>query len=467
VHFHKTGFLQIIALDIKAKIVTISSGKGGVGKTCTSVNLAILLAQQGYKVCLFDADANLANVNIMLKLAPKHTLEHVISGQKTLNDITLNKAGIQIIPGASGLNDFISLNSKQQQRLLSAMQELKTKYDYLIIDNPAGISENVLSFIKFSDYGIIVITPEPTSLTDAFALIRVLQKRGNQKKLNVIINNVSNKVYAYGIFKRFLAAVEKHIGSQLNYLGYVVSDELITKSICLQTPVVLHYPASPSARNFKELSTKLISLQEQKLSNKPQPSVQKNPTKQQPDFSTNAASLNKQIKSTFPQTQSLSIEELKIELINNINDKSYEQAKLKEIVQQINNTYLKRFGDYIVDLPLILHDAIKMDRISKTTMQNLIVTLHGLYQDQYGIPFEVKITPTPDTKESNLKYETIELLINLLQQENPSNPQTLPQSNSKAVDNKGPKLVPPITSPHNANQDLIDSIRYASLVDKL
>ena len=174
-------------MDTKAKIITISSGKGGVGKTCTSVNLAILLAHKGYKVCLFDADANLANVNIMLKLVPQFTLHHVISGQKTLNDVTLHKAGIHIIPGASGLTDFISLTADQQQRLLNTMRDLKSKYDYLIIDNPAGINENVLSYIKFSDYGIIVISPEPTSLTDAFALIRVLQKRGNKKLLNVIV----------------------------------------------------------------------------------------------------------------------------------------------------------------------------------------------------------------------------------------------------------------------------------------
>ena len=144
--------MRTIALDTKAKIITISSGKGGVGKTCASVNLSILLAQQGYKVCLFDADANLANINIMLKLIPEFTLEHVLSGEKSLNDITLHKAGLHVIPGASGISSFVSLAVKQQQRLIQSLQEMKNKYDYLIIDNPAGISENVLSYIKLSNH---------------------------------------------------------------------------------------------------------------------------------------------------------------------------------------------------------------------------------------------------------------------------------------------------------------------------
>ena len=450
-------------MDTTAKIITISSGKGGVGKTCTSVNIALLLAQQGYKVCLFDADANLANVNIMLKLVPEYTLHHVISGQKSLNDITLHKGGINIIPGASGLTDFVSLTEEQQRRLLNTMRELKTKYDYLLIDNAAGINENVLSYIKFSDYGIIVISPEPTSLTDAFALVRVLQKRGNKKLLNVVVNNAPHEEYANKIFKRFSVAVEKHIGCQLNYLGCVVSDEKIATSVCLQNPVVLEFPTTPSVRSYHKLSIKLASLQEQKIvekitSNKEQNSLQ------QPDFSSNATSLNQANKIKESVIEPFSNDKLKIELINNIEDDNNQQVELKELLQQVNGAYLKRFGEYAVNLPQVLQDMMKMDRVSQTTMQNLIMTLHGLYQDQYGTSFEVQATTKiPAPKESSLKQETAELLVKLLQQENFSTV----QENSKSSEQKGPKLVPPIDSVTviNTNQDLIDSIRYASLVD--
>lgn len=451
-------------MNTTAKIVTISSGKGGVGKTCTSVNLALLLAQQGYKVCLFDADANLANVNIMLKLVPEYTLHHVISGQKSLNDITLHKEGINVIPGASGLTDFVSLTSAQQQRLLKTMRELKSKYDYLLIDNAAGINENVLSYIKFSDYGIIVISPEPTSLTDAFALVRVLQKRGNQKTLNIIVNNAPHEEYANKIFKRFSAAVEKHIGCQLNYLGCVVSDEKISTSVCLQNPVVLEFPTTPSVRSYHKLSIKLASLQEQKTVEKVKSNKEQN-SSQQPDFSSNAASLNQADKIKEPVVEPFSNDKLKTELINKIEDDNNQQVELKELLQQINGAYLKRFGEYAVNLPQVLQDMMKMDRISQTTMKNLIMTLHGLYQDQYGASFEVQTKiKTPVLKENNLKQETAELLVKLLQQESFS---TTAQENSKAIEQKGPKLVPPLDSviETNTNQDLIDSIRYASLVD--
>ena len=456
-------------MDTTAKIITISSGKGGVGKTCTSVNLALLLAQQGYKVCLFDADANLANVNIMLKLVPEYTLHHVISGQKSLNDITLHKAGINIIPGASGLTDFVSLTAEQQQRLLNTMLELKKKYDYLLIDNAAGINENVLSYIKYSNYGIIVISPEPTSLTDAFALVRVLQKRGNSKLLNIIVNNAPHEEYANKIFKRFSAAVEKHIGCQLNYLGCVVADEKIATSVCLQNPVVLEFPTTPSVRSYHKLSIKLASLQQQKIIEKTTSNEEQN-SSQQPDFSSNAASLNQDNKIKESVVEPLSNDKLKTELINKIENDNNQQVELKELLQQINGAYLNRFGEYAVNLPLVLQDMMKMDRISKTTMQNLIMTLHGLYQDQYGVQLEVQTAgfqttiKTPDSKQNNLKQETAELLVKLLQQESFS---TTVKENSKTFEQKGPKLVPPIDSItiNNTNQDLIDSIRYASLVD--
>lgn len=450
---------------MKAKIISISSGKGGVGKTCTSVNLAILLARQGYKVCLFDADANLANVNIMLKLVPELTLHHVISGQKSLSDITLHKAGIDIIPGASGLTDFMSLTAVQQKNLLNTMQELKSKYDYLFIDNPAGINENILSYIKFSDHAIIVISPEPTSLTDAFALVRVLHKRGSDKILNVIVNNAPHEEYAFKLFNRFLAAVEKHIGSQLNYLGYVATDKKIATSICLQNPVVLQFPTAPSARNYNTLSMKLSSLQKQTLVDKPRPSIETSP--QQPDFSTNLTSLKKDLANKHTLIESPSTENLKIELINKIEDDKTEQATIKEILHQINTAYLKRFGHYVVDIPSLLHDAMKMDRISKVTIQNLIMTLHGLYQDQYGTPFETKVDSiNPEPKEKNLKQETAELLINLLQKDNPEHTDTSIEEDKQRTEKRGPKLVPPPEASDNPNQDLIDSIRYASMVDK-
>ena len=467
------------ALDTKAKIITFSSGKGGVGKTCTAVNLSILLAQQGFKVCLFDADANLANVNIMLKLAPESTLEQVISGKKSLNDIILHKAGINVIPGASGLSDFISLAPAQQKRLQATMLELKSNYDYLLIDNSAGITENVLSYIKFSDSGIIVITAEPTSLTDAFALVRVLQKRGNTKKLNVIVNNVSSKSYALKIYQRFAAAVKKHIGCDLNYLGGIVSDELIPQSICDQNPIVLQHPAAPAALNLKDLSRELVSLQKQQQRTDSAKTSNKVETQfQQPDFSKPAETKNTRLENREPvvkpaQNPPLSNAELKAELLQRINNEAYESIELKDIVESINNAYLTRFGDYAVNLSGIIADAVNMDRISESTMKHLILTLQGLYQDQYGstlevaniVPEIIPDEPKPEPVQNIPSQESVDRLIHLMQQV-----LDLKSNTHVATDNHHePKLVTSASkSPVELTvQELADSIRYASLVGNI
>lgn len=427
--------MRIITLDTKSRIISISSGKGGVGKTCVSVNLGILLAKQGYKVCLFDADTNLANINIMLKLAPDYTMEHVLSGQKTLNEITLHKAGIEIIPGASGLTNFITLTEEQKQRLLQTMKELKTKYDYLIIDNPAGISENVLSYIKFSDYSIIVITPEPTSLTDAFALIRVTIQRGYQQPFQVIVNNASNKVYAYSIFKRFCMAVEKHIGSQVNYLGHIVSDELIASSVCLQNPVVLQYPNSASARDFHELCYKLVSRSERIIEDNPhQAVIRKIPSTKQPDFSTNEALLNKE-KHQNPghsTAQPFTADQLKTELMRYIKENHIDETELRGMLLDINNAYIKRFDDYAIDLPQVLQGLITNNSLSEPTLRNLILNLQNLYQKEYSHP---------------LTYTTL-------------------NKNIQASAQKAPEPLEFSEKTLHSNQELIDSIRYASKVDK-
>ena len=457
-------------MDTKAKIITISSGKGGVGKTCSSVNLSILLAQQGYKVCLFDADANLANVNIMLKLAPEYTLEHVLSAQKSLRDITLHKAGIDIIPGASGITNFVTLSPVQQKRLLATMKSLKSQYDYLVIDNPAGISENVLSFIKFSDHAVIIITPEPTSLTDAFALIRVMQRRGNVKPVQVIVNNASNKEHAGRIYRRFQAAVSKHIGSELNYLGCVLTDEKMSASVILQNPVVQQYPASVSARNYTDLSIKLASLSNVASPKPIQQSLAK-PAKREastlstksPDFSTQA-----ELHTIKPVTANgLSLEVLASELINAIDNKNQSEQSLRARIKEINRAYLQRFGEYAFDLQDLLHDAMKPAEMSEMTLRNVLMTLKSYYQDQYGVTSSTSEALEPaNVVNTRLTQESIDHLIMLLQQESIQNMQQQLDDKPPVSNPRSPQLVPPIEKASLVQHELLDSIRYAALVDK-
>ena len=459
--------MRIIAVNTKAKIISISSGNSGVGKTCTAVNLAVQLAQKGYKVCLFDADAKLENINIMLNLLPDFTLQDVLSGEKTLDNITLHAAGLNVIPGATGLTSFISLTKEQQLHLQKSMLELQAAYDYLIIDNTAGISDSVRYYTKISNYVVIVITPDPSSLSAAFSLIRVLQKRGNQKKYLIMVNNVSDEAYARKIFKRFFTPIEKHIGCQINYFGCVMSDEMLPASICLQNPVVLEYPDSPAAFSYSQLARRLISVFEQLAENKHHRSEEKSSPKQQSDFSTKTTTLDNNKKQITEQAALNQTEQLKEKVISNINDEQLENQKLKEMVLEINSAYAKRFNHYAVDLPHVIHDALKMDHLSEQTLRNLLMTLYSFYQDQYGQKSAAENTiSTTNSATSNLTQETVNLLIKLLQQETLSNLQTGLQQSNIPVEEETPQLVhsPEKTAPKL--HDFLESIRYASMVDK-
>ena len=456
--------MRITIVSTKAKIITISSGNSGAGKTCTAVNLAVLLAQKGHKVCLFDADAKLENVNIMLNLLPDFTLQDVLSGEKTLNEITLHTAGLDVIPGATGLTSFITLTLEQKHRLQNSMRQLQAKYDYLIIDNTAGISNSVRYYTKVSDYVIIVITPDPASLSAAFSLIRVLQKRGNPKKYQIIVNNVSDEIYAKRIFNRFFTPIQKHIGCQINYLGCVISDEMLPASICLQNPVALEYPDSPSAFSFSQLARRLISISEPVTENIHQPSVQNAQPKQLSDFLSNTTTLdnNEQKNTKQAVSQPVPTKELKEKIISNIHDEHLEEHKLKEMVLEINSAYSKRFGYSAVDLPNVIHDALKMDHLSEQTLRNLLMTLYSFYQDQFGKKPAAENTLSTTT---SLTQDSVNLLIKLLQQENISNLPAGLQQKSIAPEQKTPQLAHPAEKTSPQLNELLESIRLASMVD--
>jgi MinD-like ATPase involved in chromosome partitioning or flagellar assembly len=251
-------------LDVAAKkprVIAFTSGKGGVGKTSLSVNLAIALARSGSKVCLFDADMGMANVNIMLGIAPAYTLEHLFTNERTIQDIVLTgPAGLDLVPGASGFSKCVDLDDAQQQRLVDALEYLEPRYDYLIIDTSAGISSTVLHFVAAAQMAAVVITPEPTSLTDAFSLLKVLRRRGYKRSPQVIVNMVQNTSKAKMIYGRFEAAVKKYIGLNTEFLGAVWMDESIRLSISLQRPVALFAESDPSCKSFYRLADQLDTV---------------------------------------------------------------------------------------------------------------------------------------------------------------------------------------------------------------
>jgi len=240
------------------RVFAITGGKGGVGKTSLSINLSIALSRNGSKVCLFDADTGLANINIMLGLHPAYTLEHLFTGEKSIQDIVIEgPEGIHIVPGASGFAQCVELDVGQQQRLVTSIQAIEPHYDYMVVDTAAGISPTVLHFIAASQVAVIVVTPEPTSLTDAFSLVKVLKRRGYRRKVQVIVNMSANSSQAEKVFRRFSNALDKYLSLKAEYLGSVWMDESMRSAVTLQRPVALFPRNDPSARSFYRLADRI------------------------------------------------------------------------------------------------------------------------------------------------------------------------------------------------------------------
>ncbi len=244
-----------------ARVIAISSGKGGVGKSTLASNLGIALTHSGKKVCLFDADTNLANINILLGISPQQTLEQFFNDDLLINDIlTKGPGGIDIICGASGISDFIHFSPPQQKKLTQGLHTLEQNYDYLLIDTAAGIDETNISLILAAPYLLIIITREPTSLTDAFALLRVLKKQGFQHPVLVIVNMTKNKQSAQAIFKRFKMAVTQYLQlKQIYFAGYVLMDKNIPTSIVKQHSILLEYPDSPASQCIHTICERLLT----------------------------------------------------------------------------------------------------------------------------------------------------------------------------------------------------------------
>jgi len=249
-----------------AKILTVTSGKGGVGKTNISVNLAVFLAQQGYRTCLFDADLGLANINILLGVYPEYNLEDVIEGKKDLKDIVIHdKNGIDIIPGSSGVAKMESLSSAELDKLAGAFKSLED-YDYFIFDTSAGISKNVIAFCINASEVVLVITPEPTSLTDAYALMKILSLNGFEKTVKVVVNQCKNPKTAQLAFTKLRDTVRKFIGIHLQPLGTIVSDGQVPEAVVAQKPFIIRYPDTPAAKGLKTVGANL--LEKSDVSNK-------------------------------------------------------------------------------------------------------------------------------------------------------------------------------------------------------
>ncbi|MCP4133263.1 MAG: MinD/ParA family protein [bacterium] len=231
----------------KTKTIAVTSGKGGVGKTSLSVSLSIALAQDGSSVTLLDADLGLANINVILGIIPKYNLYHVIKGKKKLKDVVIDvPEGIKIIAGASGFHQLANLEAKQRSDFIGAISELDPT-DYMIIDTGAGVGQNVLSFVMSADEVIVVTTPEPTAITDAYGIIKSIAAQTPDKVIKLVVNRVDSVAEGKRVAQRVINIAGQFLNIKVENLGFVFDDVYVPKSVRNQKPFIVSYPKSKAA----------------------------------------------------------------------------------------------------------------------------------------------------------------------------------------------------------------------------
>jgi flagellar biosynthesis protein FlhG len=241
------------------RVMAISSGKGGVGKSNVVVNLAIAFGRLGRRVLIMDADLGLANVDIIMGLSPKYHIGHVLDGSKQLEEVLVKgPANILVMPASSGVQQLTHLTDEQKLIFLEILDGLEAEIDILLIDTGAGISDSVLYFNVAAQEKIVVVTSEPTSLTDAYALIKVLYTRHGERHFKILTNNVKDDHAGKNIFTQISKVADQFLdGLSLDYLGNIPSDPNVPRSVIQQRPLLEAFPQSPASKAFTNLASRL------------------------------------------------------------------------------------------------------------------------------------------------------------------------------------------------------------------
>jgi flagellar biosynthesis protein FlhG len=239
------------------RVLAVTSGKGGVGKSNIVANLGLALRRLGYRVLLIDADLGLANLDILLGLTPQYNIHDVLSLQQSLGRVIVEgPGGLKILPASSGLPELAELDESQKVFLLNELDHYSEKIDIVFIDTGAGISSNVLFFNLAAQERILVVNHQPTSLTDSYALIKIMVTRYNQKRFKLLVNGVASSREGEVVYHTLLRVVERFLGQEvsLEYLGFIPLDPAIPKAVMRQQPVLTRYPEAPASKSFTRIA---------------------------------------------------------------------------------------------------------------------------------------------------------------------------------------------------------------------
>jgi flagellar biosynthesis protein FlhG len=242
------------------KVFALTSGKGGVGKTNIAANLAVLAAKAGKRVLVIDADLGLANIEIIFGLKPRYHLGDLLEQQRPIDEVLVKGPhGICLLPAGSGVQSLTHLTDQQKMQFVAALDPLEDMFDVVFIDSGAGIGENVLFFVGAAQEAILVVSPEPTSLVDAYATVKVLSQQAGVRNFSVVVNPVVDEMPARGIFQKLTAVSNRFLTAQIRHLGYVPRDENFHRAIMAQRAIVDMFPHSPASRALGSIAERLFA----------------------------------------------------------------------------------------------------------------------------------------------------------------------------------------------------------------
>ncbi len=245
-------------IQSQARVICVTSGKGGVGKTNISVNLALALAQLGHKVALLDADLGMANIDILLGLTPKYTLTHVLRGEKLINEIMLEgPLGIRVLAGGNGVYDLANLSQRELDLFSASLELLDEQFDFILVDTGAGIGRNVVSFALSVDEVLLVTTPETTAITDAYGMIKVIKQRRSDSSLKLVVNMAQAENDGPSVWTKLNTVVGRFLKADVEYGGGIPYDQHVSRSVNEQVPFLLAFPNCSASRGITSLAQSL------------------------------------------------------------------------------------------------------------------------------------------------------------------------------------------------------------------
>lgn len=243
------------------KVIAISSGKGGVGKTNIAINLSIALGMRGLRVMILDADFGMANIDILFGIKTQYTIYDILYKDKTIDEVyAMTDEGVKIIPGGSGISELFDIDEDKRKKLINEFSKIDD-IDILIIDMGAGLNKTSLSLLQFADEIIVVTNPEPCALTDAYSLIKILVNQGVKSNINIIVNRAKNLVEGRETFEKLSKTIKVFLNAQVKYLGYISEDSKVKNAVKEQKPFISLYPKCEAGLCIQRISSEILGLE--------------------------------------------------------------------------------------------------------------------------------------------------------------------------------------------------------------